>query len=188
LIVDDCRFWTLFSGFIACPILTALLSVILYPGCTSNHDIEKAEIEQYIENTIVPLFETEYSITDDWSVFLYTITSYSESEFFKIFDDIAQRMEQLYRDYREAVRRAPIPLFDVMKKLEESSGLVVQAHTIYRSAYNQTDISLFLQYIEEGDNLIAHSEQLKQEAGYELIDVCEHYDISVYDYFDDNPM
>lgn len=165
-------------------VLTLLLSVILYPGCTSTGDIEKENIDRYIVNTIVPLFKTEYSITGDRRSILHAFTYYSKAEFYKIWDDIAQREEQLHRDYQEAVRDVPDSLFNAMKKLEESSGLVVQAHTIYHIAFNQTDINLLNQYIEEGDALVSRSEHLKQEAISELVDICNHYGIDIYEYYD----
>lgn len=165
-------------------ILTILLSAILYPGCTSSSDAEKENIDQYIVNTIVPLFKTEYSITGDRRIILHTFTYYSKSEFFKILDDLEQREEQLHRDYQKAVRDVPDSLFNAMKKLEESSELVVQAHTIYHIAFNQTDINLLNQYAEEGDALVSRSEHLKQEAISELIDTCNHYGIDIYEYYD----
>jgi hypothetical protein len=163
--------------------ITLLLSVSLSSSCASSSDTKKENIEQYLAYTIVPLFETERSITDERRIILHTFTSYSRNDFFIIFDDIAQRAEQLYKDYQEAARNAPSSLFNAMKKLKQSSELVVQADAIYSNAFNQTDITLLNQYVDEGNALIASSQQLEQEAENELIDACSYYGIDIYEYY-----
>jgi hypothetical protein len=163
--------------------ITLLLSISLSSSCASSSDTKKDNIEQYLVYTIVPLFETERSITDERRIILHTFTSYSRNEFFIIFDDIAKRAQQLYKGYKQATIDAPSSLFNAMKKLEESSELVVQADAIYSNAFNQTDITLFNQYVEEGNTILARSQEVEQEAENELIDVCNHHGIDVYEYF-----